>query len=160
MNSDPVDAIMHVMKQAFDPAFGEAWTRRQVADALMFANTHYLLAGDWPEHAGHADGEEPVAAELTHGFALSRQAADEEELLLLAVIPSQRGKGLGRQLVSDFLAQAQARGSQNIFLEMRDGNPAEHLYRSFGFEQIGRRKDYYRGAAHGPIDAVTFGKSL
>ena len=43
--TDDLDRIMAVMEAAFDPAFGEAWTRRQVGDARVLPNTHYLLAG-------------------------------------------------------------------------------------------------------------------
>jgi len=153
MNADPVDAIMHVMKQAFDPAYGEAWTRRQVADSLLLPNTHYLLAG--------LDPHNPLTNTTeTAGFALSRQAADEEELLLIAVRPDCRGNGVAKRLMNQLVQDAKQRGSARLFLEMRAGNPAEHLYTAFGFEQIGMRPGYYRGAKHGPLDAVTFGKSL
>ena len=153
MTSEPLDAIMHVMEQAFDPAYGEAWNRRQVADALMLANTHCLVVG--------ADATRTLCEpEDAAGFALLRKAADEEELLLLAVSPQYRRKGIGGRLLEHAMAQALARGSAHIFLEMRDGNPAEFLYRDFGFEQIGRRPGYYRGAIDGPVDAVTFAKRL
>lgn len=145
---DPVDAIMVVMHEAFDHAFGEAWTRRQVADSLVSPNTHYLLSGQ--------DDPEIIIPGRTTGFTLSRSAADEEELLLIAVRPDFRGTGIGRRLVEQFLAEAKERGSRRIFLEMRAGNPAEHLYRKFGFEQVGLRKGYYRGAVGGPLDAITF----
>ena len=49
---DDLDRIMAVMEAAFDPEYGEAWTRRQVGDALTFSNTYYLLAG--------ADGSAPT----------------------------------------------------------------------------------------------------
>src|SRR5690606_29254033 len=62
--TDDLDRIMAVMDTAFDPAFGEAWTRRQVGDALAMPGTHYLLAG--------AGGEAPAAGEPAAGFALSR----------------------------------------------------------------------------------------
>ena len=153
MTNEPLDAIMHVMEQAFDPAYGEAWNRRQVADALMLANTHCVVVG---ADATGALCEPGDAA----GFALLRKAADEEELLLLAVSPQYRRKGIGRRLLEHAMAQALARGSEHMFLEMRDGNPAEFLYREFGFEQIGRRPGYYRGAIDGSIDAVTFAKRL
>tara|TARA_A100001391_G_scaffold78331_1_gene50596 strand:+ start:62183 stop:62644 length:462 start_codon:yes stop_codon:yes gene_type:complete len=153
MMVDSLDAIMHVMEAAFDPAYGEAWNRRQVSDALILANTHCVVVA--------ADPSQPLReASDAAGFALLRQAADEEELLLLAVSPEHRRKGVGRRLLELAMAEARARGSAHLFLEMRDGNPAEHLYREFGFEQIGRRPGYYRGAADGPIDAVTFAKHL
>lgn len=153
MTDEMLDAIMHVMEQAFDPTYGEAWNRRQVADALMLANTHCVVVA--------ADSIslllQPTDAA---GFALLRKAADEEELLLLAVSPKHRRKGVGSRLLEQAMADARARGSAHMFLEMRDSNPAEFLYRAFGFEQIGRRPGYYRGAIDGPIDAVTFARRL
>ena len=153
MIDDPLDAIMHVMNQAFDPAYGEAWNRRQVADALLLPHTHSVLTG--------VEAGRPLRSpEEAAGFALLRHAAEEEELLLLAVSPQYRRRGIARRLLEMAMDQARARGTTHLFLEMRDGNPAERLYRSFGFEQIGRRPGYYRSAAEGPIDAVTFAKSL
>ena len=80
--TDDLDRIMAIMEAAFDPTYGEAWSRRQVSDALLMPNTHYLLAG--PD--GLAPGDDQRAA----GFAMSRGAADEEELLLIAVDPEFR----------------------------------------------------------------------
>ncbi len=145
---DAVDAIMAVMEAAFDPAYGEAWNRRQVDDALRFPSTHFLLAD--------TRGLEPDNPRDAVGFAMSRQAADEEELLLIAVSPAARGKGVGHALMRQFIASARARGSTRLFLEMRDGNPAEALYLKHGFAPVGRRKDYYRSGTVGPLDAITY----
>ena len=148
---DDIDRIMAVMEAAFDPAFGEAWNRRQVGDALTLPNTHYLLAG--------ADGSAPGEGQPAAGFVLSRGALDEEELLLIAVDPRHRGRGIGGRLLERFIAAAEARGATRLFLEMRDGNPAESLYRRVGFEPIGRRRNYYRSAATGPLDAITYARA-
>lgn len=149
---DPVDAIMAVMRRAFDPMYGEAWNRRQVSDALVVPGSHYWLAD--------ATGGEPVLPDETAGFLLSRHAADEEELLLLAVVPESRRKGIASILIERFAADARARGITRLFLQMRAGNPAEGLYRAHGFEPIGRRAEYYRGGAGDRIDAITFGRML
>jgi ribosomal-protein-alanine N-acetyltransferase len=145
---DDVDRIMALMDAAFDPAFGEAWNRTQVTDALVMPNTHYVLAG--------IDGRSPREGEAAAGFALSRGAADEEELLLIAVHPEYRGRGIGGRLLERFIAEAQARGATRLFLEMREGNRAESLYRRHGFESVGRRRHYYRRGSAGPLDAITF----
>jgi len=145
---DDVDRIMAVMQAAFDPAYGEGWNRRQVSDALILPHTHYLLA---------FDGEPTEQAPAT-GFVMSRSAADEEELLLIAVHPDHRGRGIGSGLLQRFIETAHARGKTRLFLEMRDGNPAESLYRRAGFEPVGRRKNYYRGGAQGPLDAITYAR--
>ena len=148
--TDDLDRIMAVMEAAFDPAFGEAWTRRQVGDALVLPNTHYLLAG--------ADGRAPREGEPAAGFVLSRGAADEEELLLIAVDPRRRGRGVGGILLERFIAAASARGAERLFLEMREGNPAESLYRRHGFANVGRRRAYYRRGTGAPLDAITFAR--
>jgi ribosomal-protein-alanine N-acetyltransferase len=147
---DDVDRIMDVMAVAFDPAFGEAWNRRQVSDALAIPNTHYILAGK--------DGREPAPGGPTIGFALSRGALDEEELLLIAVHPDHRGQGVGSALLDRFIETAQARGKVRLFLEMRDGNPAASVYRRAGFEPIARRRNYYRNATTGSLDAITYAR--
>lgn len=145
---DDLDRIMAVMEAAFDPAYGEAWTRRQVEDALMMSGTHYLLAG--------ASGQAPPEGHPAAGFALSRGAADEEELLLIAVHPDHRGRGIGSRLLERFIAQARGRGAVRLFLEMREGNSAEALYRRFQFIPVGRRRHYYRRGSGPPLDAITF----
>jgi len=148
---DRLDSIMAVMDAAFDPGFGEAWTRRQVSEALAMRGTYCLLAGP--------DGEEPSPAGEVAGFALSRGLLDEEELLLLAVTPAFRGLGIGRRLLQRFTQAAQARGATRLFLEMREGNKAESLYRAAGFVDVGRRRHYYRRGHGAPMDAITFALS-
>ena len=149
---DPVDHIMEVMSEAFDPAYGEAWNRRQVSDALLLGDCRHLLLGG--EHRV-PEGESDAA-----GFVLSRQALDEEELLLIAVRPALRSRGIGSALVERFIAEARLRDVARVFLEMRDGNPAEALYRKHGFEPIGRRKNYYNRGEISGIDAISFALEL
>lgn len=146
--NDDVDKIMAVMTQAFDPIYGEAWNRRQVEDALSFGNCHYSLVdpkGQQPENLGSATG-----------FFLSRTGFEEEELLLLGVLPDARGKGLGRILLEILRTGARQRGAHRLLLEMRKGNPAESLYRNFGFYSIGERREYYRTPGGQRLDAITF----
>ncbi len=143
--ADDLDRIMAVMAAAFDPQFGEAWNRRQVEDALVIGSCHYGLA---------------ESAEMCAGFYLSRAGYDEEELLLLAVLPEQRRNGYGGLLLDRFLSDARARGAKRALLEMRQGNPAEQLYRRRQFRQIGCRPNYYRGTNGINIDALTFACEL
>jgi ribosomal-protein-alanine N-acetyltransferase len=149
---DPVDAIMAVMDAAFDPVFGEAWNRRQVSDALVLSNTHYLLAD--------ASGGEPRDPSETAGFLLSRHGADEEELLLLAVAPAARRRGVAAALIARFATEAAGRRIARLFLQMREGNQAEALYRANGFLPVGRRREYYRGPNGNRIDAITFSRPV
>ena len=149
---DDVDRIMAVMAAAFDPAYGEAWSRRQVTDALLIGNCHYGLIG--------ADGLAPEPDAATTGFYLSRTGFDEEELLLFAVHPEYRRLGLGKMLLAQFCAAAKTRGAQRLLLEMRRGNPAQALYQSFGFHPIGERPNYYRMQHGERVDAITFAMTV
>jgi len=139
--ADDLDRIMEVMVAAFDPAYGEAWNRRQVEDALLTGHCHYRLAF----HQGQCAG-----------FFLSRATLDEEELLLLAVSPQYRRMGIGQKLVDAYVAGARNRGVAHLFLEMRKGNTAEGLYLKNGFKPVGLRPNYYRSASGDRIDALTF----
>ena len=80
--NDDLDRIMAVMAVAFDPVWGEAWSRAQVGDSLAFSNIHYRLIGE--------DGLPPAQAAPAAGFTLVRAAPGEEELLLIAVVPALR----------------------------------------------------------------------
>lgn len=87
------------------------------------------------------------------GFALSRHAAGEAEVLSIAVAKSERGKGIGRALMNAHLASLAAAGATSVFLEVEPANTnAVALYRRLGFETVGERKGYYRkpGAPPGP----------
>ena len=148
-----IDGIMRVMEVAFDPAFGEAWNRRQISAALLLPSTHAIVTDE--------NGEaltDPQSAPA--GFVLSRHAADEEELLLIAVSPSFRGHGLGKSLMDQLFDAAGSRGVAHVFLEMRRGNPAVNLYQKVGFEPVGERIDYFMKSDGTRIDAITFRKSL
>ena len=147
--ADPVDAIMEVMIEAFDPAFGEAWNRRQVSDALVLGTCrHHLIAPDG-RIGEHLVGE-------TAGFYLARTVLDEQELLLFAVAPRFRGRGLGTRLLDDFISSARDNGVRRVFLEMRRGNNAARLYEKYGFRFTGERPAYYRGSDGRRHDALSY----
>lgn len=146
-----LDAVMALMDSAFDPHWREAWTRVQVRDSLQMPSTMLLLAD---RDAGS------IRAGEAAGFVLSRQALDEEELLLIAVRPEERGRGLGTRLLENYFTAAKRRGVRRIFLEMRANNPAHSLYRRAGFVPIGTRPRYYRAADGQLIDAITFARHL
>lgn len=146
-----LDAVMAVMECSFDPHWREAWTRAQVRDSLAMPSTFLLL--------GNATGE-PLEQGAATGFALSRQALDEEELLLIAVRPDARGRGVGERLLQSYFAAARRREVRRVFLEMRANNPAHSLYTRAGFAPIGTRPRYYLAADGRAIDAITFARRL
>lgn len=135
-----LDEVMATMDAAFEPRFGEAWTRSQCSGILALPGVWLLLA--------RIDG---IAA----GFALARSVVDEAELLLLAVAPERRRTGVGRAMLDQVADEARTRGASHLHLEMREGNPAAALYGIAGFLEVGRRPRYYRGRDGRAHDAIT-----
>lgn len=94
------------------------------------------------------------------GFALLRIAADEAELLTLAVAPEFRRRGLARALLAQSCARARRAGARALFLEVAETNSAAlALYASGGFAERGRRCGYYRAADGAAMDAVIMCRS-
>ncbi len=129
-----------------------------LADAPLLAALHAPCFPDepWPTEAmagflespgvfGLIGGTDPAEPEPARGFILGRIAADEAEVLTLAVLPEARRTGLGGRLLERALAWAVACGVRTWFLEVAEDNPAAlALYRGAGFRAVGRRPGYYR----------------
>lgn len=91
------------------------------------------------------------------GFIVCRAAADEAEILTLAVAPLVRRNGVGRALVEAAASVAAARGADSLFLEVASDNAAAlALYAASAFEPAGLRRGYYAGGA----DAVVMRRAL
>jgi ribosomal-protein-alanine N-acetyltransferase len=139
-----LDAVMRVMHDSFDPAYGEAWTGPQCAGLLPMPGVWLSLARLGPDVVG---------------FGLGRVIAGEAELLLLAVGRTAQRRGVGASLLRRFISVAKRRGAERLHLEVRDGNPAVSLYRNAGFEEVGRRRNYYHGHGGQLYDALTLGRA-
>lgn len=78
------------------------------------------------------------------GYVFARFAADETEIMNLAVHPDHRRQGLGRRLVGTAIQAARTAGTSKVFLEVRLSNqPAQRFYGQMGFQPIGFRRAYY-----------------
>ncbi|MGL4313512.1 MAG: GNAT family N-acetyltransferase [Sphingomonas sp.] len=138
-------AVDHIMREAFDPRYGEAWTRGQCLGIMAMPGVWLVLA--------MVDGE-------AAGFSLSRQVADEVELLLLATAPDHRRRGVGRALVNAVISGAREQGATRVHLEVRSGNDAVKLYTETGFAKVGERRGYYRGSQGQAFDALTYSRNI
>ena len=95
------------------------------------------------------------------GFAVSRLAADEAEILSIAVAADQRGRGLSHNLLLTHLGHLAGRGVRTIFLEVEENNqPARRLYERAGFAVIGRRERYYQEANGQQLNALLMRRDL
>ena len=135
--------VMDVMEAAFDTRYGEAWTASQCAGLLPMPGVWLTLARDQDELVG---------------FSLARVVAGEAELLLLAVRPDTRRRGIGKSLVEHFHGAALSRGADRLHLEVRDGNAAVKLYENSGFTIVGRRRRYYSGGQGELYDALSLSR--
>ncbi|PJI37680.1 MAG: ribosomal-protein-alanine N-acetyltransferase [Ferrovibrio sp.] len=138
-----------VLAALHDAAFagadsGEHWDEKSLRELLAMPGALALLA---------LQGGEPV------GFILLRLAADEAEIITLAVQPPWQRKGVARRLLMVGLDKMTGRGAQQCFLEVAENNTAARaLYASVGFAEVGRRSGYYRVAGAAPRDAVLMRK--
>lgn len=80
------------------------------------------------------------------GFIVSRRAADEAEILSVAVARAWQGRGLARRLLDLHLRRLAGLRLRAVFLEVdEDNTPALRLYARAGFQEVGRRPGYYSG---------------
>ena len=95
------------------------------------------------------------------GFALGRIAANECEILSLAVAPDHRGARVGAMLLDGAMHHATTVGAEKLFLEVAEDNDvARMLYDSRGFVPVGRRPDYYSRNDGTSAAAVTMSRGL
>ena len=119
------DALSHLHAQAFP--HGERW-----GAAAMGLQLSLPGAFGWISARG--------------GMVLARVAADEAEILTLAVDSAARRQGLGRALMGRAMHTAAGRGAASMVLEVAEGNAgARALYAGLGFAEVGRRRGYYAG---------------
>ena len=128
-------------------ALGErAWTRQDVAELLAAPGVAGLLIED-------EDGDV--------GFALWRLAADESELLTLAVSPARQRRGGGRTLLAAVIDRARIAGARTLLLEVGiDNSPARALYEAAGFASVATRPAYYQRRNGPPAYALVMQLSL
>jgi ribosomal-protein-alanine N-acetyltransferase len=125
-----LDRAAALHRQAFESLGERPWTRRDMAELLASPG----VAGLFLEIEGREDG-----------LALWRTAADEAELLTIAVQADRRRRGLGRALLAAVVARVRRGDAQNLFLEVGEDNaPARSLYSQAGFVEVGRRPNYYQ----------------
>jgi ribosomal-protein-alanine N-acetyltransferase len=95
------------------------------------------------------------------GFIVSRLAADEAEILSVAVASPRRGRGLARALLNLHLRRLAGLGSRAVFLEVDEDNaPARRLYQRAGFREVGRRPGYYQQGRDKAATALVLRRDL
>jgi ribosomal-protein-alanine N-acetyltransferase len=105
-----------------------------------------------------------IACDARHriaGFAMLRLAADDAELITIAVDSKWRGKGIGAALLRAAFEDLLMSPAKKLFLEVAADNPAAiALYRKQGFAEIGRREGYFARADGKPATALVMARNL
>ena len=135
-----------VLAQIHGASFHRGWGEGEFENMLSESNTlvHRLRMG-----------------RKVIGFSVSRIAADEAEILSIAVAQGHRGRGLSNNLLLTHLGHLAGRGVRTVFLEVEENNqPARRLYERAGFAVAGRRERYYRQASGEPLNALLMRRDL
>ena len=124
-------------------AYSHPWTRGIFLDGLKSYDCWLMF-----------DGSQQV------GHGVIQVIIDEAHLLNITVKPESQGGGLGLSLLEHLMQRAAELGAGECFLEVRDSNrSAYRLYERYGFNEIGRRRDYYP-AVGGREDALVMACTL
>lgn len=98
------------------------------------------------------------------GFYIGEKAGPDFTLMDICVTPSEQGKGIAKQLLSQFIEYGEQQNVENLFLEVRESNTrAIALYERAGFIEMSVRKNYYPSdnpAKNGFEDAILMGMAL
>ncbi|WP_428671522.1 GNAT family N-acetyltransferase [Roseibium sp.] len=123
----------------------------KLADIHAACFTHKWSAGDLARMKAQdgvvilvARRASPYGTRAPLGFLILRKAADEAEVITIAVHPRQRGRGIGKKLMDAGLFRLYGDRCEQVFLEVDAANEAALLlYRGLGFKEVGQRKGYY-----------------
>lgn len=129
-----------------DTVYPHPWTSGNFVDSL---------------HTGYDSWVVRDAAGALVGYFLIMFAVDEAHLLNITVRGDLHGCGIGRLLLDRVAAIARERAMTSVLLEVRPSNlRALHVYRRYGFSEIGRRKNYYPAAGNTREDAIVMRMEL
>ena len=125
MNASRVPQIAELEKLCFS----DPWSEQSIASELENPLSLWLVA---------------VEAGEVVGYVGSQTVLGETDMMNLAVAPEARRQGTGRALVLALVEALKEKESHSLMLEVRASNiPAQKLYASLGFSQVGRRPKYY-----------------
>ncbi|SPO68724.1 MULTISPECIES: ribosomal protein S18-alanine N-acetyltransferase [Pseudomonas] len=139
MTEADLDAVLKIEYAAFS----HPWTRGIFLDGLKSYEIWLMF-----------EGEQQV------GHGVINVIIDEAHLLNITVKPESQGRGLGLALLEELMKRAYAINGRECFLEVRASNQSAYrLYERYGFNEIGRRRDYYP-VAGGREDALVMACTL
>ncbi len=109
--------------------FSKPWSQKAIEAELLNENAHfYVLLYD----------------NKVVGYGGMHMAVDECYIANIAVLPNFRKNGFGKAITTHLIKEAEKLSCEFISLEVRPSNkPAVSLYNTLGFEEVGKRKNFY-----------------
>jgi len=140
MRAEDLDAVAALETAAYE----FPWSRGIFADCLRAGYDCIVLSDD----------------QAVVGYGVLSAAAGEAHVLNVCVLPALHGRGYGRRIVRRLVDIARWLRAERVYLEVRPSNPrAIGLYESLGFNEFGRRPNYYP-AKKGREDAIVMAMEL
>jgi len=110
--------------------FNDPWSQNSIASEVNNKLSLWLVA---------------VENEQVVGYVGSQTVLGETDMMNIAVHPEYRNKGIATALITQLISTLAQWGSHSLMLEVRASNdPAISVYKSLGFVELGRRRNYYR----------------
>ncbi len=123
---DDLSSLVRMETECFSDAWSENALRSQISSEYALTLIAKTDTGD-------------VCGYISGGLT-----PPEAEIFRVATLPQYRRRGIGRTVLDEFVAHASKKDCRDFFIEVRESNtPARTLYASFGFSEIGKRKNYY-----------------
>lgn len=133
------DAMLDDVVRVENTAYTHPWTRGNFGDSLKSGyQLQALLGGD-----------------TLIGYFVAMEGVDEVHLLNITVAPEFQGQGWAVFLLDALALWSRSRQAEMLWLEVRESNArAQQVYERYGFQRVGRRKNYYPMDTHRREDAV------
>ena len=126
MTAQHVSAVARLEKLCFS----DPWSENSVASELVNPLSVWLVA---------------LEDETVIGYIGSQTVMGETDMMNVAVHPDYRRRGVARGLIEALMQNLMERESRCLTLEVRASNtPAIALYTEMEFQEVGRRRNYYR----------------
>jgi ribosomal-protein-alanine N-acetyltransferase len=126
MRDEDLDRVVVLEAQLFS----HPWTRGQFENSLSQGDECWLIE----------------STDSIVGYGLLKTGGGEADLLDLGVDPGWQRQGIASRLLDALIDRAATRGADKLFLEVRESSlSARSFYQQAGFEQVGRRRNYYPG---------------
>lgn len=126
MTLSDLDNIKDILETQFD----NFWNKKILEEELSNSSSKYIVA---------------KAKDEIVGFAGLKIIFDEADIMNIVTKKSYRNQGIGSLLLENLITISHKLNLNSINLEVNEeNNEAIHLYKKFGFQELGIRKNYYK----------------